>query len=255
MKRKWKIAAAVVCVLALVTVAYAATSGSAGSQSDPLITLSYLTNVFTPKVEDTVEQAVAGQQAENEAALDSAISEWDSKVQQAISQAGVSGSGGAAYKTVTLNEGQTLHAGEGCEVLLRSGAVTWTAEGVTMLDTTSGGELSTNQKLAANHLYVTLGTGDISVAGSSQSSETTGTITASTLNVRSGAGSSYDKVGTLKEGDTVVITGSSNGWYQITSGSLSGYVSGDYVTVNVGSSSGSGSGAATLLVRGTYSIG
>lgn len=251
MKRKWKIAAAVVCAAALVTVAFAATSG-AGSQGDPLITLSYLNGIFSPKVEEQVETAVNNEKAEHQASLDSAISQWDSKVQDAISKAGVSGGSGAVYQEVILADGKTLTVSEGCEVILRSGAAGWTAENVTMLDSTSGGELASGKNLAANHLYVSLGAGSIAAVGGSQSTETTGTINAGPLNVRSAPNGT--KVGTLNKGDTVVIVGSSNGWYQITSGSLSGYVSADFVTVNQSDSSGASNATATLLVKGTFSV-
>ncbi|HHY81768.1 MAG TPA: SH3 domain-containing protein [Clostridiales bacterium] len=59
----------------------------------------------------------------------------------------------------------------------------------------------------------------------------TGTVTASSLNVRSGPGTGYSKVGSLSKGTTVTILSSSNGWYKIQKGSLVGYVSGDYLDV------------------------
>ncbi len=77
---------------------------------------------------------------------------------------------------------------------------------------------------------------------------TTGTVNADVLNVRSGASTSYSRVGTVTQGTTVTITGSTQGsdgytWYKIT-GSVSGYVRGDYisnVSGSVASSGGSGS--------------
>ena len=56
-----------------------------------------------------------------------------------------------------------------------------------------------------------------------------GTVTADVLNVRSGAGTGYSKVGSLQKGATVTITGETNGWYAITSGSVKGYVSAEYI--------------------------
>lgn len=57
-----------------------------------------------------------------------------------------------------------------------------------------------------------------------------GIVLAGPLNVRSGPGTSYDRVGSLKLGASVDILSCSNGWYQISTGSLTGYVSGDYVS-------------------------
>lgn len=56
-----------------------------------------------------------------------------------------------------------------------------------------------------------------------------GTVTADVLNVRSGPGTGYGKVGSLKKGATVSITGETNGWYAITAGSVKGYVSAEYI--------------------------
>ncbi|MEM5780980.1 MAG: SH3 domain-containing C40 family peptidase, partial [Lawsonibacter sp.] len=52
-------------------------------------------------------------------------------------------------------------------------------------------------------------------------------VSVSSLNVRSGAGTDYEKTGSLCAGKVVEIIGESDGWYQISSG----YVSADYVTI------------------------
>ena len=54
-----------------------------------------------------------------------------------------------------------------------------------------------------------------------------GLVTTSVLNIRSGPGTDYDKVGTLKAGTVVdIVADDGSGWYQIDSG----YVSAEYVT-------------------------
>lgn len=58
-----------------------------------------------------------------------------------------------------------------------------------------------------------------------------GTVNAGPLNVRSGPGTSYSKVGSLGRGASVTVVDKVNGWYKITSGKLSGYVSADYVVI------------------------
>ena len=61
-------------------------------------------------------------------------------------------------------------------------------------------------------------------------------ITDGPLNVRADAGTSYDKVGTLQRGDLVTVVGQeADGWYQITSGDLQGYVSAEYVSFDLDS--------------------
>ncbi len=59
----------------------------------------------------------------------------------------------------------------------------------------------------------------------------TGRVTADVLNVRTAAGSGNGSVGSVKNGDCVTVTGIERGWFAITAGTLSGYVSGDYLTL------------------------
>lgn len=52
------------------------------------------------------------------------------------------------------------------------------------------------------------------------------------LNDRSGAGTDYDRVGKLSGGTVVtVLAEAGDGWYQVSTDSLTGYVSGEYLTV------------------------
>ena len=84
--------------------------------------------------------------------------------------------------------------------------------------------------------YITLDTAvrSESVTGSA-SVETAdpekGYVNTSALNVRSGPDTACDKVGMLHMGDSVSILAGSNGWYQITSGSVAGYVSAEYISL------------------------
>lgn len=51
------------------------------------------------------------------------------------------------------------------------------------------------------------------------------------VNVRSAASADSEIVGQMENGAVAVVEGEENGWYQITSGSVSGYVMADYLTV------------------------
>ena len=111
----------------LTAIAYTA-SGGAGSQSDPLVTLSYLTETFTGQVMDRVDQLIAQRDGQP---------------------------GGGAYAAVTLSAGQTLYGEAGCEVLLRSGGASCIASSAPgLVDTTSGSAISGGAQLQANHLYL-----------------------------------------------------------------------------------------------------
>ena len=68
------------------------------------------------------------------------------------------------------------------------------------------------------------------------STPATVSISSGYLNIRSGAGTSYSVTAKLNKGDTVLILGSSNGWYRILfDGTKTGYASANYITENTGS--------------------
>lgn len=53
-------------------------------------------------------------------------------------------------------------------------------------------------------------------------------ITASSLNVRSGAGTNYSVIGYLQKGEQVNVTGTSGSWYKISYNGTTGYISSTY---------------------------
>ena len=108
---------------------YAATNY--GSESDPLITLSYLNQVLKPELEQKYTQ----QTEETLSALESRV--------------GSEANGG--YKSVTVAANQTMTCQAGCEFLVRSGSA-YVSEG--FLDVTEGKETAKNDWLQAHHLYM-----------------------------------------------------------------------------------------------------
>ena len=58
-----------------------------------------------------------------------------------------------------------------------------------------------------------------------------GKVTGDSVNVRASAGTSGSVVTTLSKGAGVTVTGFEEGWYAVTAGGKSGYVSGDYVAL------------------------
>ncbi len=58
------------------------------------------------------------------------------------------------------------------------------------------------------------------------------TVTASQLNVRSGAGTNYSIIGTLRAGDTLVVTATTGTWYKVQSGSNVGYIDSQYARIS-----------------------
>lgn len=83
--------------------------------------------------------------------------------------------------------------------------------------------------MSSEWLTLTLNDGTVvPAAQGTEPEQKRGLITASVLNVRSGAGTNYDKVASLRGGTVVdIVADLGNGWYQIEDG----YVSSEYVTL------------------------
>ena len=77
-----------------------------------------------------------------------------------------------------------------------------------------------------------------------------------TLNVRSGLGTSYSKVTSLNDNAVVTIVGINNGWYKIkTSSGAVGYVSSEYMVTCKDSSGSRGDGTTAVAVSSNSSMG
>lgn len=151
--KKRKVLAAVLLAALLFVGAYTCVS-AAGTADDPLVTLSYLTQIFTPQMEEEME-AVAEERAD-------ALSE---QLEQMLASSGT----GSVFRSVTLSRGQALVCGEGCEVLLRTGSASYISDaGGSLSDTTGGAELDEGAALQQNHLYLASG-GDGSVVAVAES--------------------------------------------------------------------------------------
>ena len=75
------------------------------------------------------------------------------------------------------------------------------------------------------------------------------------VNVRSGAGTRYGRIGGLAEGASVTIVGQSGGWYQIKYGSGTGWVSSQFVKKGSGGSSGGSSSGGSSSGGSTSTAG
>ena len=138
---------------ALIGVAVAA--GQQGSQSDPLVTLSYLQQQALPQVLEDVDEKVAARQQELEDKLSAVADGYVAEVEAALGTSGGGQSGGAVYQVVELSAGQTLTASAACEILLRSGAAACVSDSSPgLVDMTDGSTLANGGALKANHLYL-----------------------------------------------------------------------------------------------------
>lgn len=138
-----------VCVVAVAGISAAATGGD---QTDPLVTLSYLTQVFKPEVMEMVDDQVAANEAALTTKLDAAINDYSLQMEQALTQGGGSSS---SYIVASLAAGQILLPEAGSEVLLCSGTANVALDSASVLfDTTAGSSLDKGGSLKTNHLYV-----------------------------------------------------------------------------------------------------
>ena len=79
-------------------------------------------------------------------------------------------------------------------------------------------------------------------------STTTKYVTASSLNVRSGASTTYSVIGKLSKGSKVEVISTSNGWSKIKYDGRTGYVSSQYLSSSASDSSSSTSSSASKVI-------
>jgi len=121
-------------VLLNLSVSGAETNAAAGSADDPLLTLSYLTKVYTPQLSQTIDKAIADRLKEVNVA---------------------SGNASSAYIVLELTKGQKLRAKSGAlELIMRPGGTAsvvseYKTQGIA--DLTIGDELLNGKNLPVNH--------------------------------------------------------------------------------------------------------
>ena len=144
-KRSWKqIKLAALTLTVFWLCAGAALAAGGGSQSDPLVTLSYLTQTVQPDILRQVEERANTRQAD-------LMTQFEHRLEQL--QGGTGGS--AAYTLVTLSSGDRLELEVGCELMLRVGsAAVNSATEPALIDMTTGGTLANGGSLVQNHLYM-----------------------------------------------------------------------------------------------------
>ena len=151
MDKRWTIrfwAAALSAVLLGTVTALA----SAGDQTDPLVTQSYLNQTVIPQIVKQVEEQTAAKQTELEQKFAAQIAQY---LAQAGTGTGTSSVGSDSFTLVSLSKGQVMSLGVGCEILPRIGTVTVKANtSPALIDTSTGAAVNSGSSLTANHLYM-----------------------------------------------------------------------------------------------------
>ena len=157
---------------------------------------------------------------------------------------------------ISISQGTTQYVNSTSGLNVRSGAGTTYSklgtleykEKVTVLSTSNGwAKINYNGQtgyVSSSYLQTTVPGGTTSENNNSSTTTTVKYVNATSgLNVRSGAGTSYSKIGSLDYKEKVTVLSTSNGWAKINYKGQAGYVSSSYLqsTVPSGSTSNSGS--------------
>lgn len=146
MKRKTIITALLLTVVVAVGAYAVCGDGSLDLTSDPLVSLSYLNEVFWPKIEQAIADAgIGGSHRDDTSSADEIEPLPPTET-----------SAGNEYEVLHLIEGDIVLAETPCEIILRSGSATAHLSGNEsgIADLTSGGELYEGDELSANHLLL-----------------------------------------------------------------------------------------------------
>lgn len=118
-----------------------------GSQSDPLITLSYITDVFTGQITEKLNQQIDTKVSELKSELEASVAELERLYAEQDDS--------RKFELVTLSEGQVLTGSVGTELMLRVGTAQCHASASPgLIDYTSAGILENGGSLEKNHMYM-----------------------------------------------------------------------------------------------------
>ena len=138
-KNRWFLRAVVLLALSGILSTTVSLAAEAGSEGDPLVTLSYLNDTFLDTILTKVDQKIAAR---------------NSQIAQELG--GQSASGTAlTFTVVTLSKGQVLTGDIGCEVMLRVGTASCVSPSSPgLIDESSASTLNNGGALVQNHLYM-----------------------------------------------------------------------------------------------------
>lgn len=174
--KKWSIWLTCVLVAVMMIAGLGVIAAEYGSQSDPLVTLSYIEKVLLPNAQKDVDKTVSNAMEEFEDALsdsDKTIQSYidkklrsfasgdvdeeliDAIAASVLEQAGGSVTAGeVSWSVIQVPAGSTVVCEVGVQAILRVGQATCVAVGTPgLIDLSNGETLENGGALAANHLY------------------------------------------------------------------------------------------------------
>lgn len=141
-----------VAALLLTALGAAVSLAAAASSSDPLISLSYLTDTFLPSLNQQAEQRLDVLDETAQTARDQLDEKADAYLAQA-SGGDAALSYSAGFTDTAFRRGDTLSLSSGAGFLLRAGSAKVTHDG-TVVDVTTGSTVASGTALTANHRYL-----------------------------------------------------------------------------------------------------
>ena len=140
---------ALLAVILMAAVVLAAGDAVPGGEGDPLVTLSYLEQVYQGYITDLLQKDLEEKTQTMEAELEERISALEEASKEANALLGTT------FHLVELQDGETLTGQRGTELLLRVGEAQVTAQSSPgLVDTTTAGSLDNGGSLEKNHLYM-----------------------------------------------------------------------------------------------------
>ena len=189
-KRKWIAGTSAVLLVLLLLASYMAVAAETTDREDPLVALSYLTDILAPETIEKVNEAIELKAEEMQRSMNLTLTEYTNDLEAKIAefesrneniatdpsfvsavtnavlaQSSGSGTGDAStsigsitsggWQLVQVSSGETYKFSVGGMVLLRIGSATcYTPSSPGIIDTTSGSELEGGGSLEKNHLYL-----------------------------------------------------------------------------------------------------
>lgn len=193
MKRKWIAGTSAVLLVLLLLAGYMAIAAETSGREDPLVALSYLTDVLAPETIEKVNAAIDLKANQMETSMNQTLTEYTNQIEAKIAEfetrneniatdssfiaavtnsvlAQINGSGGTSsgdgetpapvigsggWQLVQVKKGETYKFAVGGMILLRIGSATcYTPSAPGIIDMTAGSELDGGGSLQKNHLYL-----------------------------------------------------------------------------------------------------
>ena len=112
-KTHWPARLAAGCLVTLTLVGVAFAAGQQGSQSDPLVTLSYLTQKATPSILSQVDSKLTAREAELKKQLSAVVEGYVKEVEDKLAASGGGGVRNAGSRAAAQEEFTRRTAGDG----------------------------------------------------------------------------------------------------------------------------------------------